>query len=129
MYEIKINSTKEREVIDITNLVNDLIQKAGARSGVCNIFISHTTAALATADMDPETENDYLNAFEEMVPKLVFHHEHDPSHMPDHILSTLIGTNISIPHDNGGLLLGQWQKIILFEFNGPRERKVFINIL
>jgi secondary thiamine-phosphate synthase enzyme len=58
------------------------------------------------------------------VPKLQYRHPHDPSHVPDHILSTLIGASLAVPVEKGKLALGTWQRIVLFEFDGPRERTV-----
>lgn len=94
-----------------------------------NLFLTHTTAALTTADLDPGTDQDYLTAFEEMIPQLDYKHPHDPAHMPDHILSTLIGASLTIPVENGQLVLGTWQKVVLIEFDGPRERQIVINFI
>jgi len=57
---------------------------------------------------------------------LDYNHPHDPEHMPDHILATTIGPSVTVPVQNGELQLGQWQRIVLCEFNGPRERTVTI---
>jgi secondary thiamine-phosphate synthase enzyme len=59
-------------------------------------------------------------------PKLNYRHPHDPSHVPDHILSTLIGTSLSVPVEDGKLRLGKWQRVVLFEFDGPQEREVVV---
>ncbi len=55
-----------------------------------------------------------------------FRHPHDPQHTPDHILSSLIGTAITLPVKQGKLLLGTWQRVVLVEFNGPRQRELVI---
>ncbi|KKR27795.1 MAG: hypothetical protein UT61_C0066G0010 [Candidatus Woesebacteria bacterium GW2011_GWA1_39_8] len=128
MYTINIETTQKDEVVDITNLINDLISKSGERKGSCNIFVTHTTCSIATADLDPETDKDYLKAFRNMVPNLTYNHPHDPNHFGDHLLSTLIGTQISVPYVDGGLVLGDWQKVVLFEFNGPQSRRVVVNL-
>lgn len=86
----------------------------------------HTTAALTIAGMDPGADLDMLDAFEKIIPKLNYRHPHNPAHMPDHILSALIGTSLTLPVENGKLILGTWQRVVLMEFDGPRERQVVI---
>lgn len=130
---LTIKTQNEKEVIDITDRVNREIKKLGIKEGICNLFLTHTTAALTTADLDPGTEQDYLDAFEKIIPKLDYKHPHDPSHAPshapDHILSALIGTSLSVPIENGQLVLGTWQRVILIEFDGPRERIVVLSCI
>jgi len=129
MTRLSIKTSKKKEVIDITDLINQELEKQNFKDGACLLFLTHTTAALTTADLDPGTDQDYLNAFESIVPKLDYKHPHDPSHMPDHILSSLVGTSLSIPVENGQLILGTWQRVVLIEFDGPRERQVVLQLL
>ncbi len=125
MTELTINTKKKREIVDITDKVQAALK---VNEGTVNIFITHTTAAVTTADLDPGgTAQDYLDAFENMIPQLQFRHPHDPAHMPDHILSTLIGTSLTVPVQNGTLVLGSWQRIVLVELDGPRERTVIVS--
>ena len=65
-----------------------------------------------------------LDALEHIVPKLNYRHPHDPQHVPDHILSALIGTSISLLVEKGSLVLGTWQRVVLVELDGPRSREV-----
>lgn len=123
-----VNTSKKRQVIDITNLIQNEIPKFKKDSGALLIFVTHTTAAITTADLDPGTDQDYLKAFEDLIPKLNYNHPHDPEHMPDHILSTLIGPSLTVPFENNQLTLGTWQRIIFLEFDGPRERHLIIKI-
>jgi secondary thiamine-phosphate synthase enzyme len=125
MKTLTIATNKKREVIDITEVVEkSLNSELSGGSGLCHLSVLHTTAALTCADLDPGTDLDMLDAFEVMIPKLPYRHPHDPSHVPDHILSALIGTNITLAVDNGELALGQWQRVVLMEFDGPRKRSI-----
>src|SRR5437660_2027053 len=125
MKKLKIKTHKKKEVLDITETVEKALGKRNSGdSGICNLFILHTTAALTTADLDPGTDLDMLDAFEQMVPKLNYRHPHDPEHVPDHILSAVIGTSVALPVKDGELLLGTWQRIVLVELDGGRERQV-----
>jgi secondary thiamine-phosphate synthase enzyme len=129
MHTLTVKTRKKREVLDITETVQALLEKNHSRAtGICNLFILHTTAALTTADLDPGTDLDILDAFEAMIPKLRYRHPHNPEHVPDHILSALIGTSIALPFDQGKLVLGTWQRIVLIELDGPRERKLVVSI-
>lgn len=127
MEELIIKTEKPKQVIDITDKISGLLLDMGARNGLINIFVNHTTAALTTADLDEGgTDLDYLDAFEKLIPKLQYRHPHNPSHMPDHILSSIIGTSLTVPVKNGELMLGTWQRLALIEFSGPRERLIIV---
>lgn len=126
MNRISIKTHKKWEVIDITDLIEQELGKSS--SGICHLLVLHTTAALTTADLDPGTDLDMLDAFEAMMPKLRYRHPHNPAHVPDHILSALIGTSVSLPFEKRKLLLGTWQRVVLIELDGPRERELAISI-
>ena len=127
MEKLTINTKAENTIVDLTPQIDDLVKKHINDRGLCHIFIPHTSAGLTTADLDPGTDQDLLDAYEAMVPKLKYRHPHDPSHVGDHIMSSLIGTSITIPCENGEMLLGPYQRVILVEFYGPKERTVYVN--
>ena len=117
---------RKREIVDVTDQVQNLLP---AESGIGFLNVLHTTAALTTADLDPGTDLDMLDAFEAMMPKLHYRHPHNPAHVPDHILSSLIGTALTLPVENGSLVLGTWQRVILVELDGPRRRDLTLQFL
>jgi secondary thiamine-phosphate synthase enzyme len=122
-----IRTRKKDEVVDITETVEDSLQEMNAGDGVCVVFAAHTTCAITTADLDPGTDQDLLDALRRLLPRMSYRHPHDPSHTPDHILSSLIGPSVTVPYVNGRLALGTWQRIILVELDGPRARAVHIS--
>ena len=126
MTRLSVKTHKKREVLDITDLVEEQLGKSN--SGVCHLLVLHTTAALTTADLDPGTDLDILDAFEAMIPKLRYRHPHNPAHVPDHILSALIGTSVSLPFEKRKLLLGTWQRVVLIELDGPRDRELVVSV-
>jgi len=126
MKTITIRTRKKDEVVDITETVETHLQEMGNEEGVCTLFVSHTTCALTTADLDPGTDLDFLDALRHLLPHIAYRHPHDPSHTPDHILSSMIGSSLAIPYRNRRLLLGTWQRIVLVELDGPRQRTVHI---
>lgn len=94
MRKLTIPTRRRREILDITAKIGEALSDD---SGICCLNILHTTAALTTADLDPGTDLDMLDAFEAMMPKLQYRHPHNPPHVPDHILSSLIGTTLTLP--------------------------------
>ena len=126
MKKIKINTNKKQEVVDITSKIE---KKLPSDEGLCNIFVLHTTAAITTADLDPGTDKDMLDAYEAMIPELDYRHPHDPSHVKNHIEATVLGSNVLVPFKDGKLVLGTWQRVVFFEFNGPKERNIVLSFL
>ncbi len=129
MKTLTVATTRPREVVDLTDRVNALVREAGFRAGLCHLLLLHTTAALTLADLDPGTDLDLLDAFTEMVPKLRYRHPHNPAHVPNHILSALVGTSLTLPVSDGRLVLGIWQRVVLIEFEGPRRRDLAVTFV
>ncbi|OGE09903.1 hypothetical protein A3A60_04930 [Candidatus Curtissbacteria bacterium RIFCSPLOWO2_01_FULL_42_26] len=127
MVIVTIKTQKNKQVVDITDEVNGILVKSKIDSGLCHLFLIHTTAALTTVDLDPGTDLDILDAIEEIIPKLKYRHPHDPTHVKDHIASTMLGTDLTLPFENKKLILGTWQRVVLVEFNGPREREIVVS--
>ncbi|HEV2103305.1 MAG TPA: secondary thiamine-phosphate synthase enzyme YjbQ [Candidatus Acidoferrum sp.] len=129
MRNLKITTHKKRQIIDLTESIEAILQNHySQQTGLCNLLVLHTTAALTTADLDPGTDLDMLDAFEALIPRLQYRHPHDPRHVPDHILSALIGTSVALPFKKGRLVLGTWQRVVLVELDGPREREVVLTV-
>ncbi len=130
MHRLQVKTHRKREILDITDQVEKVLdQSKNIDSGACHLVVLHTTAALTTADLDPGTDLDMLDAFDLLIPKLDFRHPHDPAHVPDHILSALIGTSITLLVENGALVLGTWQRVVFVELDGPRDRKVALGLV
>jgi len=122
MEKIRIKTHLKREVIDITGRTDTIIH--GIREGLLHLWLAHTTAAITTADLDPGTDEDMLEALESLLPKKTWRHPHNPEHAPDHIISSIIGPTLTIPIEKGKLTLGTWQRVVLVELDGPREREI-----
>jgi len=125
MRSLRVATARKDQVLDITSEVQSSLE---AEEGVCTVFAAHTTCAVTTADLDPGTDQDMLEAFRKLLPAIRYRHPHDPAHTPDHILATLIGPAVSVPVHNGRLVLGVWQRIVLIELDGPRERDVHVTV-
>jgi secondary thiamine-phosphate synthase enzyme len=115
--------------MDITERVQELVDKTEVKEGLCSVFVAHTTAGLTTGEAIEGTDEDLMETLERIIPKISFRHAHDPSHAPDHMISSIVGASLSIPVFRGHLVLGTWQRILLVECNGPRKREVVVTIL
>lgn len=123
MWQLTITTREKRQVVDITDKVSEKLPDG---SGVVTIFVRHTTAAITMADLDPGTDQDLLDFLSAITPDVKWRHPHDPKHTPDHLLASLIGSSVSVPFADGELSLGTWQRIILVELDGPRDRQVIV---
>jgi secondary thiamine-phosphate synthase enzyme len=119
-----VPTKKKKAVVDITESVEAYLASQKAGHGLCHVFAKHTTCAITTADLDPGTDLDMLDAFEKLIPKLNYRHPHNPAHVPDHIMSCIIGPGVLVPVHAGSLQLGTWQRVVLIELDGPRTREV-----
>jgi len=129
MDRLTFSTKQKKQVLDITDLVNEKLSEVSQTSGLVHLHVLHTTCALTTADLDPGTDLDMLDAFEEMIPKLHYRHPHDPSHVGDHINSSIIGPGVLLPFEGNALILGTWQRVVLIELSGPREREVVMSLI
>ena len=129
MKRLKFATDGKKQILDITERINEELSSSPTEEGLCHLHILHTTAALTAADLDPGTDLDMLDAFEAMIPKLKYRHPHDPSHVGDHIMSSIIGPSLLLPFEGKELILGTWQRVVLVEFDGPRERTVILSLL
>lgn len=126
---IKISTRRDKQVLDITDRVQHFVSQSGVDTGLCNVFVTHTTAGLTTGESIEGTDEDLMEVLERIIPKIKFRHQHDPSHAPDHMISSIVGPSVMIPVSGGKLEVGTWQSILLVECNGPRERKIVVTVL
>jgi secondary thiamine-phosphate synthase enzyme len=125
----QVRTSKQTEFIDITQSVQEAVKKTGVEDGICIIFIPHTTAAVTiNENADPSVVQDILMELNKMVPfKDQYHHMEGNS--PAHIKASLVGCSQFILIESGKLVLGTWQGIFFCEFDGPRDRKVFVKVI
>lgn len=126
---VTISTRRDKEVLDITDRVQQFVSQLEVSSGLCNVFVTHTTAAITTGESIEGTDEDLMEVLERIIPDIKFRHHHNPSHAPDHMISSIVGAGVTIPIGSGKLQLGTWQRVLLVECNGPRKRKVVITVL
>src|SRR6266850_1862610 len=117
---ITVSTGRDKQVLDITERVQQVVSESGVKSGLCNVFVTHTTAGLTTGESTEGTDEDLMEVLERIIPNIKFRHHHNPSHAPDHMISSIVGAGVTIPIGSGKLQLGTWQRVLLVECNGPR---------
>lgn len=127
MIELTIKTSSRRASIDITKQVEDAVRSAGVSEGICTIYVPHTTAGLTINEhADPSVIRDVMNALVKLTAGMEWTHLEGNSDA--HFLSSIVGTSITIPIHQSKLSLGTWQGIFFMEFDGPRQRKAYVQI-
>jgi secondary thiamine-phosphate synthase enzyme len=126
---LTIATRRKKQVLDVTEPVSRWLAGAGAQSGLVHLFVQHTTAALTVGEAIEGTDEDLMDTLVAMIPKLAFRHGHDPSHAPDHMISSIVGPSLTVPVVDGELALGTWQRVLLVESNGPRQRTLVASLI
>ena len=129
MREIKVSSKTRNEMIDITSEVQRIVDEEDLQDGCVIIYVPHTTAGITINEgADPSVKRDIIKTLQRLVPE-----KGDYAHMEGnsdaHIKASLLGSSVTILVQNKKLVLGTWQHIFFYEGDGPRNRKVYMDIL
>ncbi len=129
MKKFKVSTKLNTEMIDITALVEELVAGTKTGDGICCVFIPHTTAGITiNENADPAVRRDMLVELNKIVPQRDYF-THLEGNSAAHIKTSMIGSAVTMPVENGKLALGTWQGIYFCEFDGPREREVWVKVI
>lgn len=127
---LSLKTTKRTQMIDLTEEVSRIVSKSNLQQGLCNIYVSHATAAIIiNENYDPKVCEDILDYLSKSIPRGIWKHDSVDGNADAHIKAGLLGPSETIPIKNKKLLLGTWQGIALVELDGPRQRKVFVSLI
>lgn len=130
---IKVSTKGNPDLIDITGRVAGLLKSSKLKKGSVTVFIVGSTAAITTFEFEPGLVKDVRDLYEKLIPsnKRYAHDETwGDANGFSHLRAALQGPSLTIPFDDGKLLLGTWQQVVLAEFdNRPRDRKIIVQIL
>ena len=132
MQETITLQTHQREIlVDITPMVENLVQTSGVDYGIVNIYAQGATAAIMVQEnWDESVQTDVVNLLRKMIPKGVWLHDAQDGNGDAHLKSGLVGPSETIPIIEGRLGLSTWQNIFFCEFDGPRtERRVLCTVI
>ncbi|MFB3903063.1 MAG: secondary thiamine-phosphate synthase enzyme YjbQ [Acidobacteriota bacterium] len=126
--QIQVSTGRHVELREITRDIDRAVAAAGAKEGFCLVYCPHTTAGLVINEhADPDVRLDLERAFAKLVPSVPF--EHVEGNSPAHFLSSVVGASVLIPVRDGRLQLGTWQGVFFCEFDGPRTRHVWVQVI
>ena len=126
---ITVKTSSRTEFVDITADIQKELSAAGVQSGLCMVYVPHTTAAVTINESaDPSVKRDILMILNRVVPWQA-EYRHLEGNSPAHVKSTVVGASELVMVENGRLLLGTWQGIFFCEFDGPRTRKVHLKFM
>ncbi|MBA1334978.1 MAG: UPF0047 protein Bsu YugU [Firmicutes bacterium] len=125
----RIKTTKPDEFIDITGIVRQELKRSGVKDGIVTVFVPHTTAGVTiNENADPDVVHDILLGLRRAFPdSKEYRHIEGNSHA--HIKASMMGASCTIPIEDGELKLGTWQGVYFCEFDGPRDRKIYIKVI
>lgn len=130
---IEIPTKGNTDIINISEKIKSVVNKSGIKNGIVNLFVVGSTAGLSTMEFEPGLLKDLPETFDKIAPKNHRYHHDDTWHDGNgyaHVRSTLLGTSLTIPIEDGATQLGTWQQVVLIDFdNRPRQRKIICKIL
>ncbi len=130
MKTFEVNSEKKQEVIDITNRVKNIVRESKVKDGLCVVYVPHATASIIiNENWDPNIGDDLLDALSSLIPEGKWRHDAVDGNGAAHIKSALAGPSETLIIEDGELLLGQWQNVMLVCFDGPRRRKIVVQMV
>jgi len=131
VHELRVTTERQSQLIDITSRVRDAV--VGVSGSAVLVYVPHTTAGVTINEhADPAVARDFESALERIVPANWpwQHVEEGEENAPTHIRAAFMGPSVLIPlRDDGELALGTWQGVFFCEFDGPRDRSVFVTVL
>ena len=124
-----VGTDARTEFHDITSVVKEAIAASGVTDGTCVVYCPHTTAAVTIQEnADPDVPRDLLMWLNRLVPKDVPGFRHAEGNSDAHLKASLVGSSVTILIEKGAPVLGTWQGVFFCEFDGPRDREVWIRV-
>ncbi len=130
MFEvIDIKTSQRIEMVDITHRIEKIISKEGTENGICYLSVPHTTAGITiNENADPTVSSDMTSKLTKLVPAGE-DYAHSEGNSDSHIKSSIIGSTLTLIIDSGKLALGTWQGLYFYEFDGPRNRNLYVKVI
>ena len=126
--ELRVKTPKREVLINITSDINKIVRNSNIKEGVCRIFVPHTTAGISiNENADPAVMKDIINYLNKLIPQRAGF-SHMEGNSDAHIKSSLTGPSLDVIIHNGGLVLGTWQGFMFAVYDGPRHRKVYVQV-
>lgn len=129
MREIKVVTRKRNEMIDITSDIQQVVNEDDIQNGIIIVYVPHTTAGVTINEgADPSVQRDIIETLKQIVPESGNYH-HMEGNSDAHIKASLLGSSVTVILENNRLVLGTWQHIFFYEGDGPRSRRIYVEII
>jgi secondary thiamine-phosphate synthase enzyme len=129
MRVLQVKTGRRTQFVDVTDEVKRVVAASGVVSGVCYVYVPHTTAGVTINEhFDPDVATDLEGVFDRLVPRAGAY-RHAEGNSDSHAKAVLAGASQMIFVEEGKLALGQWQGVFFCEFDGPRQRKVWVKVV
>ncbi|WP_372883579.1 secondary thiamine-phosphate synthase enzyme YjbQ [Pyrococcus kukulkanii] len=126
---VRITTSKEVEIIDITEKVREIVRKSGVEDGIVVVFTRHTTAGIIINENESGLISDLEKTLEKLIPKGAgYSHDRIDNNAHSHLRAIILGSSVVIPVENGRLALGTWQSVLFVELDGPRTREIYVKV-
>ena len=130
MKRFNINTNTRDQMIDITAQVQAYIDEVNVKSGVCVVYVPHTTAGVTiNENADPDVQHDIIEHLDQIIPWRARYFQHAEGNSAAHLKASFMGSSAHVIIEDGRLVLGTWQSIFFCEFDGPRRRSIIVKIL
>ncbi|MBN2112193.1 YjbQ family protein [Candidatus Woesearchaeota archaeon] len=130
METITITTNKSQQIVDITEHVKEIVHKSDVKEGICYIYTAHATCAvMINENWDPNIMLDIIDLLNDTIPRGKWRHDKVDDNGAAHIKASIIGPSEIVPVREGSLMLGKWQDIMLADFDGPKKREIFVDVL
>lgn len=127
---IEIDTRKPVDAMDITAHVEKALLESGIENGICLVYTLHTTTGLTVNEADAALIADILNLLGKIAPEGAgYRHDHGEGNAHAHLRAMLLGSSVIIPVEQNRLALGAWQRILFFELDGPRRRRICVKVV
>ena len=130
MQEIRVRTSERSELVEITDRIREIVARGGVREGIVVLQSLHTTAALTiNENADPFVVEDVLVKLDRLIPRDEAFYQHAEGNSDSHLKTSFFGPSLTVIVSGGAMVLGTWQGIYLCEFDGPRERRIAVQLL
>ena len=129
MHTLLVKTERRTQLVDVTAQVQKAVAGSGVKQGICYLYVPHTTAAITINECaDPDVARDFEAAIDRLIPA---HgpYCHSEGNSDSHVKSIVVGVSVTVPVESGKLALGRWQGVFFCEFDGPRERKLNVQVV
>ena len=128
--KLKVETSQRNEMVDVTEGLFQVVRSQNITEGMLIVYVPHTTAAVTiNENADPDVKSDLLAKLSALVPQREAYYQHAEGNSDSHLKAAMLGHTVTILVEGGSLVLGRWQGVYFCEFDGPREREMFVKPL